>query len=129
MTLRRVLKGIGWLLVAMVTWLCLIPSQQLPDAPEALTDKGYHLLAYTLLALWFAGLIPRQGWWRAASWLLVMGIGIEIAQHLMPFGREAEWLDGVANALGTLVGFGLARLGLDRWPSWVASMLGRRAVT
>jgi VanZ family protein len=129
MTLQRVLIFIGWLLVATVTWLCLAPSQQLLEVPEAITDKGYHLLAYALLTLWFAGLMPRQRWWRAACWFLVMGIGIEIAQHFMPYGREAEILDGVANALGTLAGFGLARLGLDRWPSWLASLLGRRTAT
>jgi VanZ family protein len=129
MILQRVLKVVGWLLVTVVLVLCLAPMQKLPDAPQALSDKGYHLLAYALLAVWFAGLVPRQRWLRAALWLFLMGVGVEAAQHFMPYGREAELLDAVANVLGILTGFAVARLGLERWPLWLATLFGRRTAT
>jgi glycopeptide antibiotics resistance protein len=44
---------------------------------------------------------------------------VEIAQSLMPFGREGDAVDLIANTLGIGIGWLLARFGLADWPSWV----------
>ena len=75
--------------------------------PSAITggpaniDKVLHLVAYGVLA----GL-ARLGWpklWGGTIFLglAVFGIGIEIAQHLMPLGRTGSLADTAANLLGT----------------------------
>jgi VanZ family protein len=127
MNLRRVLWIVGWLLIAFVIAVCLVPNAELPQTPEFLTDKVNHLIAHGGLALWFAGLVARPHWWRVFLWLVALGLCIELAQHLMGYGRAAEFSDVIANTAGTLLGLVLARLGLERWPDWLGRLAGGRA--
>jgi len=123
--LTRVWWGLGFVLVAGALVACLVPGQKLPTAFE-FNDKLSHLVGHGLLAAWFAGLVPRRSWWKIFMALLVFGIGIEIAQYYMHFGREADARDVVANSCGALLGLGLSWLGLSRWPDWAAWLLGQR---
>ena len=123
--LTRVWWGFGFVFVVAALVICLVPGSDLPGALEW-NDKLDHVTGHAALAAWFAGLVPRRSWWKIFLALLVFGIGIEIAQSLMHQGRDGDWHDVVANSCGALLGLGLARLGLDRWPQWAAWLLGQR---
>jgi VanZ family protein len=123
MTLTRVWWIVGFVLIGVVVYVCLLPGGELPTTP--FNDKLNHFLAHFALAAWFAGLVPRGRWWKILLGLALLGVGIEIAQGLMHEGREAEWRDAVANVCGALAGLGASRLGLARWPEVPARLLGR----
>jgi glycopeptide antibiotics resistance protein len=125
MTLRRAWWIMGFALVGVVIYLCLIPGRQVPHTWFG--DKVNHFLAHFAIAAWFAGLVPRRGWWKIVLCLLVLGVGIEVAQGLMHEGREADFRDELANLCGALAALVAARLGLERWPDFAAWLLGRRA--
>lgn len=124
MTLRRLWWVLGFALVGIVVYFCLVPGNQVPTTP--FSDKINHFLAHFALAAWFAGLVPRRGWWKILLALVALGIGIEVAQGLMHEGREADYRDELANFCGALAGLGASWLGLARWPDFAAWLLGRR---
>lgn len=125
MNLQKLWWILGVLLVGFVVLVCLIPSGDLPNAP--LNDKLNHFIAHCALAAWFAGLMPRNRWWKIFTGLLVLGIAIEVVQGLMHAGRDSDPLDVVANSIGAAAGLAVSWLGLARWPQLVARLLGRAA--
>ena len=128
MTLTRFCWGLGFLLVGVAVWICLAPGHDIPRAFE-LNDKVSHIGGHALMALYFSGLVPRRGWWKIFLSLLLLGIGIELAQYYMHLGRQGDPRDVLANSAGALLGLGLGFLGISRWPDWAAWLLGRRAAT
>lgn len=67
-------------------------------------DKVLHLLAYGGLS-WLA--IPsfsKTNVWKVFCILVFFGIGIEIAQSQMSFGRQGSLLDIYANVAGVILG-------------------------
>ena len=127
MNLNRFWWGLGWVLVLAALVICLVPSHDLPGNFK-ISDKLEHLIGHGVLALYFAGLVPRRSWWKIFVLLLLFGIGIECAQYLMQVGRDADVRDVIANGIGTLFGLLVARLGLSRWPELAARLLGQRRV-
>jgi VanZ family protein len=127
MNLHRVWWAFGAVLIVAAVFVCLAP---VPEMPEAFDwgDKTFHMIGHGALALYFAGLVPRNKWWRIFVCLLLGGIFIEFAQYYMNVGRNGDPRDVVANALGAGCGLLAARLGLSRWPDLAAWLLGRRAV-
>jgi VanZ family protein len=127
MTLHRFWWALGVLMVVAAIVICLVPGQELPMAFEW-HDKVSHVAGHGVMAVYFAGLVPRRGWWKIFVFLVLLGISIEFLQYYMRAGREGDPLDVVANASGAAFGLLLARLGLSRWPELVSWLLGRRAV-
>ena len=127
MNLARVWWTFGALLIVIAAIVCLVPMREIPQSVD-LNDKVSHLIGHGALALYFAGLIPRRGWWKIFVFLLLFGISIEFAQAFMHLGRDGDPRDVLANALGAALGLALARLGLSRWPELAAWLLGRRAI-
>lgn len=127
MNLQRVLWTVGGVLIAAAILVCLLPIQDIA-APIEWNDKASHLVGHGMLALYFAGLVPRRSWWKIFVLLLLMGVAIEFAQHFMQWGRAGDPRDVVANSTGALLGLALGRLGAARWPEVVAWLLGRRAM-
>jgi VanZ family protein len=125
MNLTRVWWTIGAFLVLAAIVICLMPPQQLPATVD-FNDKVGHLVGHGALAAYFAGLVPRRGWWKIFVFLLVFGVVIEFAQYFMQVGRDGDPRDLLANSAGVLFGLLLARLGLARWPEFGAWLLGRR---
>jgi VanZ family protein len=125
MFLTRVWWGLGIFLVIAAIVLCLVPGNEVPGVFE-LNDKVSHATGHAVLALYFAGLVPRRSWWKILLFLLVLGSLIEVAQYAMHWGRDGNVLDEVANATGAVLGLILARLGLARWPELAAWLLGQR---
>lgn len=74
-----------------------------PDVPFTLRDKLLHLLAFALLILPMALTDGRRAV-RLAPICIAFGAAIEVIQPA--FGRGAEWLDLLADALGVGLGLG-----------------------
>jgi VanZ family protein len=115
----------GFLLaVAAVIWTSLMPAGALPRVE--LDDKLQHLASYALVA--FLGGAGFAGW-RAmlavALGLCVLGLGLELAQGLVP-GRHADPLDGLANALGAWLGAGAGALAIRLIPPAAVSVPASR---
>ena len=111
-----------WYLLGAVLTLVVIVSSLVPpqDLPRwHINDKLEHLIAYSGLAIWFGGLLPPRRYAQLALALLALGGGIEIAQGLMGLGREADWRDFFADALGVGFGLSLSMAGLRHWASWL----------
>ncbi|HEY0265458.1 MAG TPA: VanZ family protein, partial [Rhizomicrobium sp.] len=100
----------AWLFLpalAVVAWGELTPHPP-PFAEEIFGwDKAEHFTAYFGLAL-----LATLGWGlrRSLAWvflgLVALGGALEILQ--MFTGRDAEWLDELANSLGAATGMALA---------------------
>ena len=71
-------------------------------------DKAQHALAY--LVLTGVGLVffPRRRWTTVFG-ILAFGVGIEVLQAVMPFGREGDWRDALANTVGALLALTLVQ--------------------
>jgi len=122
--LARVWYLLGALLTVLVVIASLVPARDLPRLH--VSDKVEHILAYLALALWFGGLIAPRGYFRLALGLLALGGGIEIAQGLMGLGRQADWYDFYADALGVALGLSLCLAGLRHWAAWLEQWPKRR---
>ncbi|HTU64550.1 MAG TPA: VanZ family protein [Steroidobacteraceae bacterium] len=123
MNLNRLWWILGFVLVGLVLFVCLIPGKDVPSTP--LSDKAEHFIAHFAMAAWFAGLVPRRGWWKILLALVALGVGIEIAQGLMHEGRQADYRDELANFCGGVAGLVVSWFGLSRWPELPAWVLGR----
>ncbi len=97
-------------LLVIVGWLALTP--QPPRELGTGWDKSNHLLAFSTLMI-----CGRLGWSR--HWLLLFagllayGGAIELAQQQVP-GRDGEWADLLADAIGLAIGQLLSVLALRR---------------
>jgi VanZ family protein len=85
----------------------LVPVATLPSAD--VSDKVEHFVAYAGLALLGAWAFTRR-LSRVTAGLIAGGVGIEILQATMPFGRQGDAVDALANSLGVALGMGLALL-------------------
>lgn len=111
--LHRVWLAIGWLWVAAVCGLSLMPHAPQPVLFDGV-DKMWHMLAYAGLMLWFCQV--RTGRRQRIGLLLgfaAMGVGIEVLQGMGGY-RHFEYADMLANLTGALVGWSLARTPLGR---------------
>jgi hypothetical protein len=106
--------GVGLILIVVVS--CLVPVGSVPNF--GMSDKLEHMIAYGGLALCYGGLMMPRRYVYLGLALLALGGGIEIAQGLMGWGRNADWRDFYADALGTALGLSLCMAGLRHWPSW-----------
>lgn len=92
--------------LVVVAWGELTPHPPRLAGPWA-WDKADHFTAYFGLAL-----LASLGWGlrRSLVWIalgvIALGGALELLQSLV--GRDAEWLDQLANTLGALTGTGLA---------------------
>ncbi|MEM8556995.1 MAG: VanZ family protein [Bacteroidota bacterium] len=102
------------------TLLCLalftIPGQDLP--PQLLSlDKLVHLGLFAVLGVLWMRAVPRRAW----PWVLVgglaYGIGTELYQGMLPWPREPDPFDALADGVGLLLGVG----GWFAWPRHRAS--------
>ena len=92
---------------AAIAWLSVAPTSATPSVN--MSDKLEHAGAYLGLALLGAWAF-RTVSWRLAGGLFALGVGLEIAQATMGWGRQGDVLDALANSVGIGLGLGLARL-------------------
>ena len=95
--------GAGLVLAAgcalAIAWLSLGPSSGGASAPGV--DKIGHFVAYFVLTSLLLMAFRRPYWAIAVLASLVFGGLMEIGQFVLPYGREASWLDMAANAAGS----------------------------
>lgn len=118
---RRLWLLAGLVFAALIALVCLLPGSKLPQV--GLSDKIKHGIAFAGLALWFGGVIVRRELVAVALAVVAFGGLIEIAQGLMGLGREAEWGDLGADALGAAMGLLLALTPLGHWARWLERLL------
>ena len=98
--LRRMAIGSAatMVLAAIIAVLTLAP---MPSGGPAGSDKLYHVLAFACLAFPLPLVRPRLALWVVLG-VIAYGAAIEVIQPF--FGRQAEWVDLVADAIGAVVG-------------------------
>jgi VanZ family protein len=107
---------LGWAMVLLSLWVCLVPTNTAVLVPLfELNDKFMHMFGYVVLMLWFSGIYPRDRYRWIALALFMMGIGIEVLQEWMSVGRSADVFDVVADTLGIAIGYIAAVRWLGGW--------------
>jgi VanZ family protein len=96
----------------VVLYLSLAPTTAIPQV--SLSDKIEHAGAYLGLSLLGVWAFPER-LWRVALGLVLGGIGVELAQAAMGWGRQGDPLDALANTIGVVVGTALALLVGRTW--------------
>ena len=112
------------LLVVTVLYLSLAPLNIPAELPTHF-DKVEHAAAYVFLVMWFTGLVARPRYWRVVAALVVFGLTIEFLQAAMPFGRQGDPWDVLANVTGIGVGLAIASVATGGWALKVESWLNR----
>ena len=115
----------GCFLLLLATVVCLMPADDVPDTH--VSDKLEHALGFVPLALWFGGISRRQRYLTVALALITFGGLIELAQGLIGWGRNADWLDLCADVAGVAAGLLLALTPLGRWADLLEILLRKRA--
>jgi VanZ family protein len=92
---------------AVIVWLSVAPTTAIPSVN--MWDKLEHAGAYVGLALIGAWAFRSRSW-RLALGLFALGVGVEIAQATMGWGRQGDVLDAVANSVGIGLGLLAARV-------------------
>ena len=110
----------GWILVVLSAIVSIMPLSEMPKM-GGISDKLEHAVAYSALALLFAGIYPKSRYPLIGVALLVMGIVIEGLQGAMNLGRKADMRDVYANTLGIVCGLLLALIWLGGWAQRVES--------
>jgi len=97
---------------ALIAFLSLTPTGVIDVGSH---DKSAHFLSYTVFAI-FGALIqlPHKRYILLCLGVVLYSALMEYGQSFVP-NREMSALDFVANSLGVLVGYGLARWFSQRW--------------
>lgn len=112
----------GWVLLLLTVNESL--QRQVWKVAEVIAwDKANHFAGYFLLTTWFTGVARRNRYFVVGLLLIAFGGGLEIAQGMMHEGRQADWLDFLANSLGVGSAVGAAMLGLGNWMVWIEKLL------
>lgn len=88
-------------LAVVIALLSLMPVDLSRTPPVIGIDKIFHFVAYAALVFPVVVTRPRRWVWAVASAIAFGGV-IEIVQAQV--GREADWADVLANALGAGIG-------------------------
>ncbi|MBB4131232.1 VanZ family protein [Xanthomonas sp. 3075] len=105
----RLWVGLWIAAIGVVIAVCLGPPPEFPELPSN-SDKGEHFLTFALLCWGAVQLFAtRRALLLAAFGLVLLGIGIEIAQGAFTTNRSADPFDALADTLGILAGLCLAR--------------------
>jgi di/tricarboxylate transporter len=114
--------AIGLAFVALVIFLSVTPDPV--RAPTVDEFKTGHILAYAWCMLYFA-----QVWRDArhrltiALCLIVLGIGLEFVQDVLPWHRDFAVSDMVDDAIGVGIGFALGYTPLQNVIRWLERKL------
>jgi VanZ family protein len=120
--LRKPWLALGWLWVAVIAYLSLIPSPPEPVRFPGI-DKLEHALAYCLLMLWFCQVyVRRTQRLFVAGLLIAQGVIMEFLQEMTGY-RYFEFADMVANTTGVMLGWVWARTGLGNFGRALESKL------
>ena len=98
--------AVYYTLILILLSLVTVPDLGLPRFKLLELDKLIHFIMYLLLALiWglkIENFLERK--MEISAYLILFGLGLEILQHVLPFGRYFDMGDFVANSIGVLFG-------------------------
>ena len=97
----------------VLTYMALAPEKEVPGV-ELFWDKLEHGAAWTVLAL-LGLLLSTKRRWAIGVFAIAFGAVIEVLQAVMPFGRDGNLGDWLADVIGVAAAYGL-------W--WAARALG-----
>jgi VanZ family protein len=105
--------GLYALACLILMYLTLAPTRDVPGA-GLVWDKAEHSLAWAVLT--GAGLLlSTRRRWAIGVFALAFGAAIEVGQATLPFGRDGDIFDFMADSLGIVVAylawFGMRRVG------------------
>ncbi|CAD2243944.1 VanZ family protein [Xanthomonas arboricola] len=117
----RLWLGLWITAILVVIAVCMGPPPEFPELPSN-SDKAEHFLTFALLCWGAVQLFAtRRALLSVAFGLVLLGIGIEIAQGALTTNRSADPYDALADTLGILAGLCLAwtplrlvMLGMDK---------------
>ncbi|MGZ6049814.1 MAG: VanZ family protein [Phenylobacterium sp.] len=89
----------------VLTYMALAPTQDVPGA-ELFWDKLEHGSAWTVLAL-LGLLLSTKRRWAIGAFAVAFGAVIEALQALMPYGRDGNVGDWIADCVGVAAAYGL----------------------
>jgi VanZ family protein len=93
-------------LILIILSLVPVPDIGLPRFKLLEFDKFIHFIIYLIFALiWglkIENFLERK--MEISAYLILFGLGLEILQHVLPFGRYFDLGDFVANSIGVLFG-------------------------
>jgi VanZ family protein len=100
LSLRTTFRTVGWVSLALIVVLALVPASKRPHNPFGLPGQYDHLFAYMLTA-GALGLASQKATARAAILALLVTCSalLEIAQIWIP-GRTAQLIDFGASSIG-----------------------------
>lgn len=93
------------LAVLVILYMTLAPNDDVPGS-QLVWDKAAHAIAFGLLTI-VGLLMSTHRRWIVAAAVMGLGIAIEVAQALMGFGRQGDWVDALADGIGVLLGLAL----------------------
>ena len=105
---KRLISQIAVYYTLILILLSLIPIPDLgfPSFKLLELDKLIHIIMYSTFTLIWGLKIENfsKRKLEISSYLILFGLGLEILQHLLPFGRYFDLGDFVANSIGVLFG-------------------------
>ena len=125
LTYQKLWLSIGWLLIALIVYLSLTPH---PFDPVHFnnSDKVGHLLAYGTLMAWFSQIYRHANQQiKIAMALIGLGIGMEFLQGMTHY-RTFDYADMLANSLGVLIGWAVARTSLSQTLAYLDQRISQR---
>lgn len=120
---RRWWLALGVLMVLFITLVCLLPPRDLPKID--LWDKAEHAIAFGAVAFWFGSIMTRRNLLWVGVAVVAFGGLIELAQGALGDGRDAEWGDVAADAVGAVLGLALTLTPLGRWVAWFEAQVAK----
>ena len=104
----RLWLGLWIVAIVAVIAICMGPPPEFPELPSN-SDKAEHFLTFALLCWGAVQLFATCRALLFASFgLVLLGIGIEIAQGALTTNRSADPYDALADILGIVAGLCLA---------------------
>ena len=109
-------------MIAVVVILSLASVSQPVDVPGM--DKINHVVAYGALMFWWGMVQPGRRWTWAVV-LVLLGIGLELAQAQTSYRTMDRW-DAAANSVGVLAALALLFTPLRGSLAWLDRQLADR---
>jgi len=97
---------------ALIAHLSLASVSELPSVK--MSDKINHFIAYASLSVPLVIAMGRGRWLLAIAVATAFGAFMELAQGTFTAHRDADLIDGIANALGACAGVGFGYFLLTR---------------
>ena len=98
--------AVYYTLILVLLSLISVPDLGLPRFKLLELDKLIHFIMYLIFALIWGLKIENfsERKIEISTYLILFGLGLEILQHVLPFGRYFDLGDFVANCIGVLFG-------------------------